>query len=304
LSLVDGRNDVKLASMKNLVYLSYGRGPHEQENAFSMLSAYHWLGVGRPDIRIVVYTDRPESFEALGVAMVELDAKTAEEWAGPAGFGHRRKIMAVRDAMQRFDGPTALLDGDTYFRRSPHWLFGRIAPGRSVMHLREGRVKSLPGGPHAELSSLLQSGPALTDLAGNVLSLSAATVMWNSGVIGVHPADRHVLDEAIHLTDQLCSRSKLHTLEQFALGVSLGRQTSLRETGDVVFHYWEGSFRIPFRQRLPQVLERYASLPLSERARLSYADRPRSSIRRRCRSAYNRLLRSAGLLPPIVRSSE
>jgi hypothetical protein len=290
--------------MKNLVYLSYGPGMHEQENAYSVLSAYRWLGVGRPDWRIVVYTDRPGSFADFGVATVVLDAKTVEEWAGPAGFGHRRKIMAVRDALQRFDGPTALLDGDTYFRRSPHRLFSRIGPGRSVMHLREGRVNSLPGGPQAELASLLESGPALTDLAGNAISVSAATIMWNSGVIGVHPADRHVLDEAIHLTDELCSRSKLHTLEQFALGVSLGRHTSLRESGEVVFHYWEGSFRVPFRQRLPQILDRYASLPLSERARLSYADRPRSSIRRRCRTLYNRLLRCAGLLPPIVRSSE
>ena len=290
--------------MKNLVYLSYGPGLHEQENAYSVLSAYRWLGVGRPDWRIVVYTDRPDSFADFGVATVVLDARTMEEWAGPSGFGHRRKIMAVRDALQRFDGPTALLDGDTYFRRSPYRLFSRIGPGRSVMHLREGRVNSLPGGQHAELASLLESGPALTDLAGNVISVSATTIMWNSGVIGVHPADRHVLDEAIHLTDELCSRSKLHTLEQFALGVSLGRHTSLRETGDIVFHYWEGSFRVPFRQRLTQILDRYASLPLSERARLSYADRPRSSIRRRCRALYNRLLQSAGLLPPIVRSSE
>jgi len=51
--------------MKNLVYLSYGAGLHEQEITFSILSAYHWLGVGDPDMRIVIYTDRPETFSTL-----------------------------------------------------------------------------------------------------------------------------------------------------------------------------------------------------------------------------------------------
>ena len=117
--------------MNNLVYLSYGAGPHEQEITFSVLSAYHWLGVGDLDMRIVVYTDRPETFSTLEVATVVLDASTLKEWAGPAGFGHRRKILALRDALQRFDGPSAILDGDTYFRRSPTKLFGRIGPGRA-----------------------------------------------------------------------------------------------------------------------------------------------------------------------------
>ena len=290
--------------MRNLIYLSYGPGPHEQEITFSVLSAYHWLGVGASDWRIVVYTDRPESFSALQVASVVLDASTLKEWAGPAGFGHRRKILALRDALQRFDGPSAILDGDTYFRRSPKRMFDRIGPGRSVMHLWEGNIDVLPGTVHAELAALLRSGDPWTDLSGADLPISASAPMWNSGVIGVDPSDVRLLDESIHLTDQLNSRSKLHTLEQFALGTVLGRETHLREVGDIVFHYWDRSYRDPFHRLLPELLDRTAPVPLAERARQCYAYRPRPTLRRRARLLCNRWLRSIGLLPPIMRSSD
>jgi hypothetical protein len=290
--------------MKNLVYLSYGTGLHELEITFSVLSAYRWIGVGRPDWRIVVYTDRPETFSPLDVATVVLDAKTLQAWAGPSGFGHRRKIVALRDALDRFAGPSALLDGDTYFRRSPNRLLARIGPGRAVMHLREGSLGTLPGGSHADLKGLLQSGGPFTDLVGEPLSITAAAPMWNSGVVGVHPSDSGLLDDAIHLTDQFCRQSRLHTLEQFALGLVLERRARLREAGDVVFHYWDRSFRDPFHRILPGVLSQHAALSLAERARLSYTHRPRSSFRRRCRSAYNRVQRTLGLVPPVVRSSE
>ncbi len=290
--------------MNNLIYLSYGPGPHEQEITFSILSAYRWLGVGDPDWRIVVYTDRPESFSTLQVASVVLDASTLQEWAGPAGFGHRRKILALRDALQRFDGPSAILDGDTYFRRSPRRVFDRIGPGRSVMHLWEGNMDFLPGPVHAELAALLRSGNPLTDLSGAALPISASAPMWNSGVIGVDPTDMPLLDESIHLTDQLSSRSKLHTLEQFALGTVLGRETRLREVGDVVFHYWDRSYRDPFHRLLPEFLERTASVPLAERTRQCYSYRPRPTLRRWVRLLCNRWLRSVGLLPPVMRSSD
>lgn len=290
--------------MKNLIYLSYGEGIHEQEIAFSILSAYRWLGVGRPDWRIVVYTDRPETFSTLDVVTVSLDAKRLNDWAGASGFGHRRKIMALRDALSRFDGPSALLDGDTYFRCSPNRLMARVGPGRAVMHLREGVVNTLPGRAQKELVAMLDSVGSFTDLAGEPLTITAGEPMWNSGVVGVHPSDSRLLDEAIHLTDQFCRHSRLHTLEQFALGLVLSRRASLREAGDVVFHYWDRSFRDPFHRVLPGVLSKHSTLPLAERVRLSYSHRPRSSFRRGCRIAYNHMLRSLRLLPPIVRSSE
>ena len=290
--------------MKNLIYVSYGAGMHEQEITFSILSAYRWLGVGRPDWRIVVYTDRPERFASLEVDTVALDADSLKQWAGPFGFGHRRKIVALRDALDRFDGPSALLDGDTYFRRSPNRLLARIGPGRAVMHLREGAVNTLPGRAQAELVAMLESMGPFTDLAGKPLSITPAAAMWNSGVVGVYPSDSRLLDEAINLTDQFCRHLRLHTLEQFALGLMLGRHVSLREAGDVVFHYWDRSFRDPFHRVLPGVVSQHPSVPLAERARLAYAARPRSSFRRCCRSVSSWVLRRLGLLPAVVRSSE
>jgi hypothetical protein len=291
-------------SMNNLIYLSYGSGVHEQEIAFSILSAYRWLGTGRPNWRIVVYTDRPASFSTLEVATVSLDSQTLEEWSGPSGFPHRRKLMVLRDALHRYEGPTALLDGDTYFRRSPRRLFERIGPGRTAMHVREGVVSRLPGAKHAELAAVLRIDGEWTDLAGGPLPITATDAMWNSGVVGVDPANRHLIDESIHLTDQLCGRLQMHTLEQFALGIVLGRSTRLREAVDVVFHYWDRSFRDPFHHQLPQLVARDLALPLAERARRCYASRPRPTLRSRVRTRFTRWLRTIGMLPPLEHRSE
>jgi hypothetical protein len=212
--------------------------------------------------------------------------------------------MVVRDALERYEGPTALLDGDTYFRRSPWRLFDRIGPGRTAMHVREGLLDRLPGENHAELAAVLQAGGPWTDLAGRPLTLTASEPMWNSGVVGVDPADRRLIDEAIHLTDQLCSRLRMHTLEQFALGIVLGRATRLREALDVVFHYWDRAFRDPFHEQLPQLLAQHASLPLAERARRCHACRPRPTVRSRVRTRVTRWLRTVGLRPPLERRSE
>jgi len=289
--------------MKNLVYLSYGAGLHEQEISFSVLSAYRWLGTNRPDWRIVIYTDRPEVFLPLEVATVELDPHKLREWIGPAGFGHRCKILALCNALQRFEGQSVLLDGDTFFRRSPQRLFDRLGPGRTVMHLREGVVGALPGPAHDKLRALLASSGPFNDLAGNEVLISGTTPMWNSGVIGVDRSDRALLDEALHLTDQFCSLSDLFTLEQFALGIVLGRRTTLAETGDVVCHYWDWFFRGPFREQLPQLLDRHRELSLEQRARRCYAYRPGPTLFHRAKIDYRRLLRALGLRPPVAKAT-
>ena len=173
------------------------------------------------------------------------------------------------------------------------------------------RAEVMPaGGPvpaerlAAELAAVLRGDGPWTDLAGSPLTMTASEPMWNSGVVGVDPADRRLIDEAIHLTDQLCSRLRMHTLEQFALGIVLGRATRLREALDVVFHYWDRAFRDPFHEQLPQLLAQHASLPLAERARRCHACRPRPTVRSRVRTRVTRWLRTVGLRPPLERRSE
>jgi hypothetical protein len=291
--------------MSTVVYLSYGKGPHEQEVIFSLLSAWYWAMPGRDDVRFAVYTDHPETFAGLPVEIEKVSPKTWGEWSGPAGFNHRRKIMALRHAIGRWDAKTVLLDGDTWWRNRPAVLFDRIGPGRSTMHLREGRVETLRHhSPTAQALATLFATHSFTDFHGHTKVFESSEWMWNSGVIGLDPADAGLLDEVLYWNDALCSVARLHVLEQFALGYVLGQRTRLEEAGDCVWHYWPCYMIQPFRKRLPGIMAATCALPLAERAAACYRHRPRPTPARRAKSLVMRGLQVIGLQAPRPRCSE
>jgi hypothetical protein len=282
--------------MFTVVYLSYGKGPHEQEVIFSLLSAWHWAMPDRDDVRFAVYTDHPETFAGLPVDIERVSPETWVEWSGPTGFNHRRKIMALRHAFDRWGTKTLLVDGDTWWRNRPAVLFRRIRPGQSVLHLREGRV--------ARALATLFATHSFTDLDGHTKTFESSEWMWNAGVIGLDPADAGLLDEVLHWTDALCNVARMHVLEQFAFSYVLGQRTHLKEAGDCVWHYWPCYMIEPFRKRLPGIMAETGDLPLTERAAACYRHRPRPTPVRRAKSLVKRGLQMIGLQAPRPRCSE
>ena len=104
--------------MNNLLYLSYGSGPHQQEVIFSALSAHH-CSPANDDYRIWIYTDDAEMFKNLPVEIQFISTDQWNDWAGPKRFNHRRKILALKHALQHHEGPVVLLDGDTWPHKQP-----------------------------------------------------------------------------------------------------------------------------------------------------------------------------------------
>ena len=172
------------------------------------------------------------------------------------------------------------------------------------MHIREGRLTEIRMPIPSEMAGLLQRY-RFTDSSGQVLDIPASSAIWNAGVVGMHSSEKGILREVLHLTDQLCAKSKLHILEQFAFSYLLEqRMAQLREAADLVFHYWPPYLHVPFRLRLPRIMEEYADLPLDERARKCYAERPRPTMSRRAKVVAKRGLQVLGLLRGGARSNE
>lgn len=233
--------------MHTLLYLSFGSGPHVNEVRFSVLSARRFLGARPQTCRVVVYTDSPAHFDGLAVEVIALSARELEEWSGPQQFFWRRKVRAVQDALVRFDAPCVYVDGDTYYQRSPEALFQRIGPGRTVMHVREGHLDRWMAKPIADY---LAMRPTLLDRGGDPWPITEDTPMWNAGIVGVHPADAPLVDEVLHLVDQIYTGTGHVHSEQFSFGAVLQLRSALREAADVVQHYWAMERRAPFRQLL------------------------------------------------------
>ena len=120
--------------------------------------------------------------------------------------------------------------------------------------------------------------------------------MWNTGVIGLHCDDANLLDNVIHLTDQFCSNSDLHILEQFAFSYLLQTKTQLRESSDLVFHYWPPYLHKPFQKVLPGLLQQAEKLESAEKTRWLYAGRPRPTLARRGKVILKRLGQWCGLI--------
>ncbi len=288
--------------MNHLLYLSYGRGPHQQEVIFSALSAHHWSPAGE-DYQIWIYTDETDTFKGLPFEIQFISTARWNDWAGPKQFNHRRKILALKHAIEHHAGPVVLLDGDTWLRAPVSRLFERVGPGRTLMHIREGDISRIDTPLFQRMRELLQSAD-LQDRNGNRFRIPTDVAMYNAGVIGIDSADAGLLDQVLDLTDQLCELSDLHVLEQFAFSYVLAQGTALGEADDLVFHYWPPYLHDPFRKELPQLMAESESLPLRQRVDHLYAHRPRPTWLRRGKVVAKRALQMAGVIRGRCRSNE
>src|SRR5690242_15722082 len=112
--------------MDNLVYLSYGQGAHLDELAYSIHSALYMLGCDRDSYRITVYTDDPRPLRHFPVNIESLTEKTLADWAGPFDFNHRRKIFAIKHALEELGGRLIYCDADTFFMKHPKRAFASV----------------------------------------------------------------------------------------------------------------------------------------------------------------------------------
>ena len=287
--------------MNYILYISYGHGPHELEIRYSIITADYKSGGF--EFRAVIYTDNPEAFRDLDAEVCYISTDTWKAWAGLHGFAHRRKIMALQHAIEAYASPVVLLDGDTWLRGSVQQLFRRIGPGKTLMHIREGRVSEVDTPVYKAMRGVLAETQVETQ-DGQTLLIPADSFMWNAGVIGLHHSDKKLLSDVLLLTDQLLSNSDLHVLEQFAFSWVLMNQTELCECADVVFHYWPPYLHQPFREQLPGLFDTASQLPANEKQQFLYGHRPRPDFRRRVRVLAKRVMQFAGLIQGRCRSNE
>jgi hypothetical protein len=272
-----------------IIYLCLGDGRHVDELRFAISSALRYWAP-EASWSVVLYTDVPDSFADLPVQIRTVAAETAAAWAGPYSYIYLGKIHALADALTRADR-AAIVDGDTYFCASPERLISRIAPGRSIMHMREG----LPNSPEAAgLRRVLQSRRP-RDRRGGDWPVTEREILWNSGVVGLHRVDAALCAEAIHLTEELLNLGfgeESRIAEMIGFGSVLSRKTRIREVGDLVVHYWRDEIRSPFLDRLVAVGRETDAAVAFERL---WPDRPRLGPRRRLKDFAKRTMARVGL---------
>ncbi len=275
----------------------FGAGPHLDEVEFSVRTLLYRCGDDAGQ-NVLIYTDSPERFRHLAVRVEEISAAQWREWGGPSDFVLRRKISALDHALQQTQSAVVMIDGDTWIRRQIRLLEARVAPGRGVMHICEGQISRSYSPSQQKLSALLASPE------GAGVGIPSDVWMWNSGVVGLHPADRHLLPEVIRLTDILCQQTASHLLEQIAFTWVLQNNLRLSEAADVVFHYWPPYLREPFRMQLPEVLRCAREDPAIYDNAWVWQQRPQPDVKRRMKFLCKWAMRRLGLGAGYCRSNE
>jgi hypothetical protein len=273
----------------NLIYLSYGAGPHVLEAVFSILSAHYFLK-NSPSTRIVVYTDNAAPFADLNASIELISPQEFQEWLGPHGPIHRRKILAHHRALEKY-GNSALIDSDTYFTHSPEILLSRIGPRQSVLHICEGPLKHLR--EHEFTAHAMCRAPY--QVRDKSYAFTMDWQMWNSGVTGLHASNAFLMDEALQLCDALRQRDGINVSSQTSCGRVIGEYTHIVRCDDVIFHYWRGYLRKPFQQQLAQFMPQISSLSLEQRAAEAYLHRPRPTWPRTIRSTAKHMAHKLGI---------
>lgn len=256
-----------------LLYLAYGKGRHISEAVFSLLTAAHFEPFGTGRVRYVVYTDHPEAFAALeGITVLQVDKVKLDTWLEGSDYTHRRKLMVIIEALEKYRGKLAFVDSDTCFQCSPMLLFDRIGPGRSCLHVAEKNLCLASDQITRKIRAGFRNYP-FTWSDGTKAVLHNHSKMWNSGITGLHHSDIGVLHESLRLCDHLWQQTRVHTCEQLAVGMAAERTTTISPAWDVVFHYWRKTLKLPFQDRLESLLPPILALPPHLRPTAAYAVR-------------------------------
>ena len=234
--------------MKVLAYFLYGGDrEYQQELEFSVLSALRFLK-HQDNIAIRVICDSDCVGVHLPIERLVFSPTEFASWTRDRTYFFRAKIGALLKGIDHYQCPIVLLDTDTFFTDHPAKLFERVSPTRSLMHQYES---TLQDSPEPGWKPILEK-VGYTEIAG--VTVTPESSMYNSGVIGVDPAQRSQLEIAFEILDQLYDIAPVFNVEQFAVGAALG-QSTLSTCTDVVEHYW-GAQKDFIRVQIAKAIER------------------------------------------------
>lgn len=239
--------------MRILQYLSYGSNRlYHLELTYSVLSAHQYLLRHPSDIRIVLVADEQNVRPDLPVENIVVPAETLHRWQLNGTYNHAMQGNSLRHVVRLYGVPTILIDSDTVLRDHPRRLFERVAPGATLLNAREGKVRDLREWPEIDRIA--------TALGGNAagLPITPDTVMYNSGVMGVHPQDVELIDHVMQATEAMRAHSSLFTCNQISASMVFESQSTLSTCEDLVLHYWGGPrqyYRYQIDRMFPDVLK-------------------------------------------------
>lgn len=189
------------------------------------------------DLHVSVVTDSPDYFNRLE-GLLDLHVVTREnlrEWRGAADFFWRIKCKAIELVIHKYPRDDIFyIDSDTFLAARIDHLRERLQAGHTIMHLNEGRLNT-----HRDKTSR-NMWRHLQGHAFGGIEVTAATCMWNAGVVGIPSGkSERVISAVMQVCDEIClTKARRRLIEQFAFSLVLAHDRSLLSCDKWIGHYW------------------------------------------------------------------
>lgn len=232
-----------------LIYIAFGAETYQTEAFFSIASAIaRNLETSGFSFDINVYTDKPEFYKNLPVQVHPIN----KDWYGDINYHFRLKPAVVYENADKYK-KTILIDTDTFFKKSPKYLFDKVTKNSLLCNSKKNLSKDSIS---SETRAIINKNNLLKE---NFIHL-------NSGVIGITSKKKHILEKTISIIDLLHPKlPKLYTLEEFALALAVSQENiELEESTELIHHYW--SRKEIFRKKVQHWYSKHKDMPCSQDA--------------------------------------
>ena len=220
-----------------IAYLLYGDSNiYERELALSVLSAITRTPGTAVDektkkINFCLISDRDRPHLHLPLDQIIISPEEFSSWTRNGNYHHRAKPNAVLKALENYECPILFADCDTIFLTNPEVLFSKITNQNSLMHAYEGEI-----GSHRIYNRLLKK--INNDEHHTSIQVTASSIMFNSGIIGVHHDNKSLLSESLNIMDYLYNIEPVFSIEQLSVSLALSKKTTISSCNEQVIHYW------------------------------------------------------------------
>jgi hypothetical protein len=229
------------------LYIEYGhQKTYVDELTYSLATLLDHHSLVKSDV--LVYTENTETYAHLPVTAVSI-AKDITAYSLNGAYHFRVKPCVIKRALQEHgqDANIVFLDTDTYFKKNISRYLAHIDTQHVLMNKFEKR-NPYPG----EVLTSVQLPSGKTYSYDEQYS-----IMYNSGLVGLHASHTACLDDAIAIIDAMVNASfKAHTIEQCAVAEAFRiHQVHISEVYREVKHYWPSTDKKYMRRQLASLAE-------------------------------------------------
>jgi hypothetical protein len=207
--------------------------------------------------KIVLMTDHPEAFVSLqgreNLIIETISDSMIQDWIGVDNYVFNVKIMGLKYFFEKYDADVLFFDSDTFLLKDYTPLFEFINTDSAILHVGNPmslhRLMKLNYGNMNYNDFVIENKQIV--LGDNPsYRFDVSFFIFNSGVIGLSKTHKHLLEDVLYVTKQICSY-KLRTAEELAFSLVLQQnKIMIKQCDDFVFHYFFAKWtRFLLRQR-------------------------------------------------------